>query len=109
MGVYDAMNLSELILNNSKNGRDIGDLHNLKAYESKSKQYNTALAYFEQGLITANTNWLPANIIRNAGYGLISNISPLRDLLQNIADGDQFVPSEWPWSSSIPDSDDPLS
>lgn len=70
--------------------------------------YNTMIALFEEGLLYANSDVTPLNYLRNANYSLISNLTPLRDIFQKVANGEWFVPSKWPWVGSIPEADDPL-
>lgn len=79
LGIRDAAALAQVIIQGQQQGKDIGDLHLLKAYERWRKRENLVILGFTDLLdrIFSN-NWLPLVAVRRLGLFLLENLRPAK-------------------------------
>ena len=107
LGVYDVMNLANVLIEASKNGKEPGDANTLMAYGWRARMYSSLLAAFEQSVLWAYWDLQPLHYARNLQYAIIDAIPPLKRAVEEGVSGKYFVPSEWLWTTHIPEDEKP--
>ena len=99
LGLVDAAYLANVIVRNIKIGNDIGSEDLLREYETASMNLNTSMMYSLEfikrsyEMNTSNT----AITFRNLATTVINNISPMKALFIDSANGKYFQPSDYEW------------
>lgn len=98
LGVYDVANLANILCQGAKVGKDPGDLSLLQSYSNKARAYNSAFAFFEEGILAWSYDIQSLHYLRNLKFSLVNNVPPLKDLFVRGANGFDFIPSQFEWS-----------
>lgn len=103
LGLLDASYLANIIVKNLRSGNDIGNQDLLREYETSSMNLNTQMMYnleFIKRSYESNKGDLGI-IVRNAATTVINNITPLKALFIDAANGKYFQPSDYEWKKTF--------
>jgi len=99
LGLTDAAYLSNVIVKNLRTGNDIGNQDLLKEYEASSMNLNSTMMYsleYIKRMYESNDNG-PAVFLRNIATGAINNLTPMKSLFVDAANGKYSQPIDYEW------------